>query len=96
MPFDRRALTASYDWSVSSVQFKAAQADQFGSPPANSYTDYISLPMRRDKLCRVSGCDVDVYATDHRLLASSDELQRDRDRYQDKLHMVWQRQRRAG
>ncbi len=35
-------LSASYDWSVSSVQFKAAQADTFGGPPANSYTDSIS------------------------------------------------------
>ncbi len=35
-------LSASYDWSVSQVQYKGAQADQFGSPPANSYTDSIS------------------------------------------------------
>ncbi len=35
-------LSASYDWSVSSVQYKAAQTDTFGSPPANSYTDSIS------------------------------------------------------
>ena len=88
-------LSASYDWSVSQVQYKALQADTFGSPPANSYTDYISLPMRRDKLCRVSGCDVDVYATDHRLLASSDELQRDRDGCHNQSILERQRRCRA-
>ncbi len=35
-------LSASYDWSVSQVQYKAAQADTFGSPPASSYTTSIS------------------------------------------------------
>ncbi len=35
-------LSASYDWSVSQVQYKALQADAFGAPPANSYTDSIS------------------------------------------------------
>ncbi len=35
-------LSASYDWSVSQVQYKALQADTFGSPPANSYTASIS------------------------------------------------------
>ena len=42
-------LSASYDWSVSQVQYKALQADTFGSPSANSYTDSISLPMRRTR-----------------------------------------------
>ncbi len=30
-------LSASYDWSVSSVQFKGAQADTFGSPLIAGY-----------------------------------------------------------
>jgi hypothetical protein len=34
-------LTPQYDWSIS-VQYKALQADTFGSPPANSYTDTIT------------------------------------------------------
>ncbi len=89
-------LSASYDWSVSSVQYKAAKADQFGSPPANSYTDSISLPMRRDKLCRVSGGDIDVYAQDFRLLADIYELQRDRDGYHNQSILERHRQRRAG
>ncbi len=36
------ALTYMYDWSVSQIQYKALAADQFGSPPSNSYTDSIS------------------------------------------------------
>ena len=35
-------LSASYDWSVSQVQYMALQTDKFGAPPANSYTDSIS------------------------------------------------------
>ena len=83
-------------WPVSQVQYKALQADAFGSPPANSYTDSISLPMRRDKLCRVSGGDIDVYAQDFRLLADIYELQRDRDGYHNQSILERHRQRRAG
>ncbi len=35
-------LSAQYNWSVSQVQYKALQADTYGSPPADSYTDSIS------------------------------------------------------
>lgn len=35
-------LSAQYDWSVTNVQYKALQADAFGSPPSGSYTDSIS------------------------------------------------------
>ncbi len=34
-------LSPQYDWSVS-VEYKALQADSFGSPPSGSYTDSIS------------------------------------------------------
>ena len=71
--------SASCDWSVSGVQFSASQADTSGSPPANSDTDSISLPMHRDKLYRVFGGDAFIYAADYRLLANFDELQHDRE-----------------
>ncbi len=35
-------LSAQYDWSVANVQYKALQADSFGSAPSGSYTDSIS------------------------------------------------------
>ena len=44
-------LSAQYDWSVANVQYKALQADVFGSAPSGSYTDSVSLPIHRDKLC---------------------------------------------
>jgi hypothetical protein len=34
-------LSAQYDWSVQ-VEYKGLEADSFGAPPANSYTDTIS------------------------------------------------------
>ena len=43
-------LSPQYDWSVS-VEYKPLQADSFGSPPSGSYTDSLSLPIHRDKLC---------------------------------------------
>jgi hypothetical protein len=36
------ALTYSYDWSLTQVQYKALQADSFGPAPSGSYTDSIS------------------------------------------------------
>ena len=35
-------LSAQYNWSIGQVQYKALQADTYGTPPANSYTDSIS------------------------------------------------------
>ena len=35
-------LSPQYDWSVANVQYKALQADSFGSAPSGSYTDSIS------------------------------------------------------
>ncbi len=35
-------LSPQYDWSVASVQYKALQADAWGAPPSNSYTDSIN------------------------------------------------------
>ena len=35
-------LSAQYNWSIGQVQYKALQADTYGTPPADSYTDSIS------------------------------------------------------
>ncbi len=35
-------LSAQYNWSIGQVQYKALQADAYGSPPADSYTDSIA------------------------------------------------------
>ncbi len=35
-------LSALYDWSLAQVQFKSLQADAYGSPPPNRYTDSIA------------------------------------------------------
>ncbi len=88
-------LSAQYDWSVQ-VQYKPLEADSFGSPPSGSYTDSISLPIHRDKLCCSFECDVDPYPADRGLLASICFLRRDGDGHQDQSILERQRKRRAG
>jgi hypothetical protein len=47
--FRRGIYQPQYDWSIQ-VQYKAPQADNFGSAPSGGFAGSINPPFYRDKL----------------------------------------------